>query len=61
MFIFTRRLGYNKEIREMHRIKKKIDKAYECPDCKVMIGDVEKVGNKYISTCSRCGLMWETR
>lgn len=61
LFSFRRRVGYNSEIRDQKKWEKMVDKAMECPDCGTMTGKPEWKGNHYLSTCSKCGLMWETK
>lgn len=60
-FSFRRRIGYNSDILAQKRWKNKVDKAYCCPDCNIMTGKVQRYGDNFVSTCERCGLIWETK
>lgn len=56
-----KRLGYNKAIVSKSNFEEKLSKAFCCPDCNMMTGNVERKGNSFISTCNKCGLIWETK
>ena len=60
-FSFRRRIGYDSDILSQKRWKNKVDKAYCCPDCNIMTGKVQRCGDNFVSTCERCGLIWETK
>lgn len=59
--IKIKRIGYDKSIVSKSNWNKKVDKAFCCPDCNTMTGNAKRVGENFISTCSRCGLIWETK
>lgn len=54
------KIGYNKEIKRQAKIKRLVDKATECPHCKIMSGKSESTFYGFKSTCTRCGLIWRT-
>lgn len=61
IFSFRRRIGYNSDIQDQKKWEHMVDQAMECPDCKTMTGKPEWQGTYYVSTCKKCGLIWETR
>ncbi len=59
--IKIKRIGYDKSIVSKSNWNKKVDKAFCCPDCDTMTGEVKRNGNNFISICEKCGLIWETK